>query len=117
MAQAPAITIGQAGMKPLEHAPVASHPIDRLRAGLTVVATLALWSLLLWQHFHQGVPAHHLLDNPDLPVVSNWYGGLLLPVLAWGLLSLTRRRMIKANSPSLKPVVAGLAGGRPSVWP
>ncbi|NBD95843.1 MAG: hypothetical protein GVY11_05125 [Gammaproteobacteria bacterium] len=90
---------------------MASQPIDRLRVGLTVLATLALWSLLLWQHFHQGVPAHHLLDNPDLPVVSNWYGGLLLPVLAWGMLSLTRRRMIKAESTSLMPVIAGLVGG------
>ncbi|NBD95961.1 MAG: hypothetical protein GVY11_05745, partial [Gammaproteobacteria bacterium] len=42
---------------------------------------------------------------------SNWYGGLLLPVLAWGLLSLTRRRMIKAESTSLMPVIAGLVGG------
>jgi hypothetical protein len=89
---------------------MASPPIDRLRIGLTVVATLAIWTLLLWQHFHGGVPSHHLLDNPDLPRISNWYGGLLLPVLAWGLLSLTRRRMVKAGTPSLKPVIAGLVG-------
>lgn len=90
---------------------MASHPIDRLRVGLTVFITIAIWSLLVWQHFHEGVPAHHLLANPDLPRISNWYGGLLLPVLAWGLLSLTRRRMIKAESTSLKPVIAGLVGG------
>ena len=57
---------------------------DLLRIGLAVLVTLAIWSVLIWQHFHDGVPAHHLLQNPDLPRMSNWFGGLLLPVLTWG---------------------------------
>ena len=88
---------------------------DRLRIGLTVTATLAIWSLLVWQHFHGGVAAHHLLRNPDLPRISDWYGGLLLPVLTWFLLSLTRRRVKAAESPGLMPglmpVIVGLMAG------
>ena len=88
---------------------------DRLRIGLTVTVTLAIWSLLVWQHFHGEVAAHHLLHNLDLPRISDWYGGLLLPVLTWSLLSLTRRRVKAAESPGLMPdlmpVIVGLRKG------
>lgn len=88
-----------------------SHPIDRLRVGLTVLVTTAIWSLLAWQHFHGGVPAHHLLDDPDLPRISNWFGGLLLPVLTWVLLGLSKRRVRATAAPGIQSVVAGLAAG------
>lgn len=90
---------------------MAIHRFDRLRVGLTVFISLAVWSLLMWRHFHGGVPAHHLLDNPELPRISDWFGGLLLPVLAWWLLGLTRRRLKAADSPGLKPVIASLVAG------
>jgi len=90
---------------------MASHPIDLLRVILTVVVTIAIWSMLAWRHFHEGVPAHHLLHNPDLPRISDWFGGLLLPALAWGLLGLARRRVKAENSGSLKPVIVGLVAG------
>jgi hypothetical protein len=48
--------------------------------------------LLGWQHLHGGVPAHHLLADPGLPVVSNWWGLLTLPLLAWILLGRVERR-------------------------
>jgi hypothetical protein len=83
---------------------------DRLRIGLTVLVTLAIWSLLIWQHFHGGVPAHYLFQNPELPRMSNWYGGLILPALTWGLLGLTKRRMMKTGL-GLGPVIVGLAAG------
>ncbi len=90
---------------------MAKQPIDRLRVAATVVITVAIWGLLAWQHNNAGVPAHHLLHNPDLPRVSNWFGGVLLPVLAWFLLGLTRRRMKAADSASLNPVLVGLVAG------
>lgn len=90
---------------------MASHPIDRLRAGLTVFVTIAIWTLLAWRHFHEGVPAHHLLHNPDLPRISDWFGGLLLPVLTWGLLSLAKRRVLATASPGIKSVAVGLVAG------
>lgn len=85
-------------------------PYDRLRIGLTVLVTLGIWGLLIWQHFRDGVPAHHLLHNPELPRISNWFGGLLLPVLTWGLLGLSRRR-VRAIDSGLQSVVIGLAAG------
>jgi hypothetical protein len=84
---------------------------DRLRIALTVLVALGIWSLLAWQHFHGGVPAHHLLADPDMPRVSNAWGALLLPALTWGLLGLSRHRLTKSETADLKTVVAGLAGG------
>lgn len=41
---------------------------------------------MLWDHFHGGVPRHHILADKNLPAISNWWGGLLLPILTWFLL-------------------------------
>lgn len=90
---------------------MAGHPIDRLRVGLTALVTIAIRSLLVWQHFHEGVPAHHLLANPDLPRISNWFGGLLLPALTWALPGLTRRRLPSTCSPGIRSVAVGLVAG------
>lgn len=43
---------------------------------------LASWALLLWDFTHQGVPSHHLLANKEYPAISNWWGGLTVPLLA-----------------------------------
>lgn len=51
------------------------------RLYLTAIVTVAIWSLLLWNHFHGGVPSHHILAREDLPEISNWWGGILLPLL------------------------------------
>lgn len=59
----------------------------------------------------EGVPAHHLLNNPDLPRISDWFGGLLLPALTWALLGLAGRRLRATDSPGVKPVIVGLAAG------
>lgn len=85
--------------------------IDRVRIVLTVLVALGIWSLLVWQHFHGGVASHHLLHDPDLPQISDWWGGLLLPTLSWGLLGLARRRIVKADTLGLESVGVGLLGG------
>lgn len=63
-----------------------------MRTKLTVVVAIIMASLLGWQHVHGGVPAHHLLAREDLPAVSNWWGLLTLPALAWFLLGRMERR-------------------------
>jgi hypothetical protein len=60
--------------------------ILKTRIYLTAIVTILIWLLLAWDHYHGGVPSHHLLADKDLPAVSNWWGGLLLPVLTWFLL-------------------------------
>jgi len=60
----------------------------------TSIVTIGIWSLLAWDHYHGGVPSHHLLDHKDLPAISNWWGGLLLPLLTWFLLYRIQKRFV-----------------------
>ena len=57
--------------------------------------TLAIWSLLLWQYLHAGVPSHYLLQRADLPEISNWWGGILLPFLTWLAMVRVQKRIVK----------------------
>jgi hypothetical protein len=51
---------------------------------LLPLGSLGLVALqLLWEHFHGGVVSHNLLNRADLPAISNRWGLLTLPVLAW----------------------------------
>lgn len=45
-----------------------------------------------WEYTHGGVPAHHLLNNPELPAISNWWGLLVVPLLVWFLVGRIQRR-------------------------
>lgn len=73
---------------------------NRLYATLAV--TLGIWALLAWEHFTTGVASHHLLHNPDLPAISNAWGGVVLPALTWFLLGRAEGR---------PNALYGLAGG------
>lgn len=53
----------------------------QLLATLTVM--LFVGSVLLWMHYHGGVPIHHILQRKNLPAISNWWGGILLPLFCW----------------------------------
>jgi hypothetical protein len=63
----------------------------------TGIVTIAIWTLLAWEHYHGGVPSHHILHREDLPAISNWWGGLLLPLLTWFLLYRIQKRLIPDN--------------------
>lgn len=67
------------------------------RIYLTSTVTLLIFGLLIWQYFHSGVPSHHILQQKDLPEISNWWGGLLLPALTWILLGLIGKRLNKQD--------------------
>jgi len=54
--------------------------------------------MLIWQYLHDGVPSHHLLHRADLPAISNWWGGLLLPSLSWFLLGRIGNRIQQQSS-------------------
>ena len=64
---------------------------------ITGIVTIAIWSLLAWNYYHGGVPSHHLLHREDLPAISNWWGGFLLPLLTWFLLYRIQKRLMREN--------------------
>jgi hypothetical protein len=74
------------------------HQLSRVRLHFTALVTLAVWVLLAWGYVHGGVPSPHLLHRADMPAVSNWWGALLLPAMAWFLSGLTLRRVIIHSS-------------------
>lgn len=80
-------------------------PISRRRLLLTILALCAEMGLLAREHFNGGVLAHHLLANPELPAVSNWWGLLLVPLLTWWTVGRVERRAQLAVSAGrrLKP--------------
>lgn len=79
----------------------------RTTATIAIAGIMAL--LLGWQHFNGGVPAHHLLADPGMPALSNWWGLLTLPLLAWYLLGRIERRHAgdPASAGRIKAAFAG----------
>ena len=69
--------------------------LSRIRLYFTGLVTLIIWSTLIWQYSNAGLPSHHLLHRADLPAVSNWWGGLLLPALSWIMLGRIQKRILK----------------------
>lgn len=72
-----------------------SEKYFKARLYFTGVVTVAIWCLLIWDHYHGGVPGHHILARADMPEISNWWGGLLLPLLTWFLSFRVHKRIIK----------------------
>ena len=75
---------------------------SNIRMYLTGIGTIAIWSLLSWNHYHGGVPSHHILARADLPKISNWWSGILLPLLTWFLLYRIQKRIVLNDDKSLK---------------
>jgi len=82
--------------------------ISPMRVGLIALITLAELLVLAWEYTHGGVKSHHLLNRPDLPAISNWWGALLLPILSWFLISSILRR---AGVDKARKVPVGMMAG------
>lgn len=86
--------------------------LSRISTYFVSFVTITIWSLLFWQYFNEGVPSHYLLQNPEYPELSNWWGAILLPVLAWALLRLIKNRLVSSPEESrpllLKKVIISL---------
>jgi len=70
------------------------------RLYFTAFVLIAIWSLLIYDHFHGGVPTHYILHREDLPGFSNWWGGFLLPIITWFLLCRIQKRAKKSSEKS-----------------
>ena len=64
----------------------------RPRIMLTLAVAAYEAAHLGWEYAHGGVVSHHILQRPDLPAISNWWGLVLLPVLAWFLIGRMQAR-------------------------
>jgi hypothetical protein len=62
---------------------VSTRPHLRLRVGITALVLVAELAHLAWEHLNGGIVSHNLLDHADLPAISNAWGMVLLPALAW----------------------------------
>jgi len=86
------------------------------RLWLTGLVALAEMAHLTWEHFNGGVVRHHILHRADMPAISNWWGLLLLPALAWFLVGRIQKRTtihtggLPATSKLPMRVVGGFAG-------
>lgn len=76
----------------------------KVRLYFTGIVALSIWSLLVWNYYHGGVPSHHLLAREDLPSFSNWWGGLLVPFLAWFLSYRVQKRTNRGAENNSKEV-------------
>ncbi|SFL24915.1 hypothetical protein [Rhodanobacter glycinis] len=67
-------------------------------------------ALVAYESAHGGVQSHHLLDRPDLPAISNWFGLIVLPLLGW-LLGIRLRNHLTSSTRFGLPagIRAGLA--------
>lgn len=61
------------------------HLAEQQRAQVVIASgVLALVLLhLAWEMVNGGVVSHHFLARSDMPRVSNWWGIVLVPALAW----------------------------------
>jgi len=74
------------------------------RLYFTGIVTVGIWLLLIWDHLHGGVPSHHIMQRADLPKISNWWGGLLLPLLTFFLTYRIQKRLIRNNENKSEPL-------------
>jgi ABC-type transport system involved in multi-copper enzyme maturation permease subunit len=82
----------------------------KFRLYFTAIVTILIWSLLAWSYYHGGVPVHHVLARKDLPGISNWWGGLFLPLFSWFLLYRIQRRVQKKNQTNNDNILSAFAG-------
>lgn len=70
----------------------------KIKALIVGIVTLLIFTFLFWEYFHGGVTSHHILHQQDFPSISNWWSGLLLPILTWLLLSRIEKRIDMQSS-------------------
>ncbi len=80
----------------------------RFRWLLTLFVAAFELAHLAWQWAHGGIVSHHLLADPALPSVSNGWGLLALPALAWLLSGRFLRRA--GTGPARRAVLTAALG-------
>ena len=76
---------------------IVKHDYFRFRIWFTAIISIALSGLLLWQYFHDGIPSHHFLADKTLPLISNAWGALVIPITTWFLLFRVEKRLFSQS--------------------
>jgi hypothetical protein len=90
--------------------------VPRWRMFVIGVVIFAELAHLSWEYVNGGVVAHNILNRSDMPAISNWWGILLLPALAWFLTGRSQARIEPQASGNVAlanfplSVVVGFAG-------
>ncbi|OMQ11006.1 hypothetical protein [[Flexibacter] sp. ATCC 35103] len=66
----------------------------KIRLYCTSIIAISVWLLLIWNYYNGGVPSHHILNDKNLPEISNWWGAILLPLLSWVLFYRIKKRAV-----------------------
>jgi hypothetical protein len=96
-----------------------ARPALQSRLILSTCGFVAEVAHLGWEYTHGGVVAHHLLANPDLPAISNWWGLLVVPLLVWFLVGRIQRRaatLVQAGSRERFRTIAQARFGVSLLW-
>ena len=64
---------------------------SRKKIAITAMVAVYVLALLILEYFQGGVRSHYLLARKDMPVVSNWWGLLIVPIMTWISLSLIQK--------------------------
>lgn len=66
-----------------ENASLSLSQVNRARIGIALGAFTLVALHLAWEMSQGGVRSHHFLARSDMPSMSNWWGIVLVPALAW----------------------------------
>jgi hypothetical protein len=66
--------------------------LDKLQFGMPLIALCYVGAILLWEHFNGGIQSHHFLARKDMPAVSNVWGLVVMPLVAWFCAKALQRR-------------------------
>ncbi|MEX2334670.1 MAG: hypothetical protein WD600_10460 [Pseudohongiella sp.] len=70
---------------------------NKLSTYLILLIVVFVLCQLLWEHLNGGVVSHYLLHRSDLPAISNWWGIVILPALAWFATRRIKKRIAFRN--------------------
>ena len=86
--------------------PISDTRRSRARWLITALVALAELGHLAWQVSHGGIERHHLLNQAALPAISNAWGAIFLPLLAWFL---SGRLLTRATTTHATKTIAAAA--------
>lgn len=89
------------------------NQLKKLKYYVIAITVLFVAGHLWWEHLNGGILSHHLMHHSDYPAISNWWGLLILPFLAWLSIARIEKRTIfqPGDSPVKEQISRGILIG------